>query len=116
MNFWKSFFLLVSAVQCGYAQQLIKGIVVEKDSNTAMPFVYIINKSNGNGTMSDNDGHFSLYSNANDTIICSYIGYAKLTEPVKNLIINAKGEVKLVMAQMLINLNTITVTTFKIKP
>jgi hypothetical protein len=57
------------------AQRLLKGVIVEKDSNTVMPFVYIINKSNGNGTMTDNDGKFMLVSNNNDTLICSYVGY-----------------------------------------
>jgi len=102
--------------QWSNAQQLIKGTVFEKDTGKVMPFVYIINKSNGNGTMSDNDGKFMLYSNINDTLICSYIGYSKLYVPVKSLTTNSKGEVKLVMSQMLINLNMITVTTFKFKP
>jgi hypothetical protein len=115
LNLWKTIFLFF-AISPAYSQQLIKGTVCEKDTNTVMPFVYIINKSNGNGTMSDNDGHFSLYSNPNDTLICSYTGYAKLFQPVSKLVKNSKGEVKLVMSQRLINLNTIVVTTFKIKP
>lgn len=98
------------------AQQYIKGVVVEKDSNTVMPFVYIINKSNGNGTMSDNDGKFTLYSNADDTLVCSYVGYAKKYVPVKNLKANAKGFIEIVMGQQMVNLNMITVTSFKIKP
>ncbi|MCW3078393.1 MAG: rane protein [Bacteroidetes bacterium] len=91
-------------------------MVVEKDSNTVMPFVYIINKSNGNGTMSDNEGKFTLYSNADDTLICSYVGYAKKYVPVKSLKANAKGFVEIIMGQQMINLNMITVTSFKIKP
>lgn len=98
------------------AQQIIKGYVVEGDSSSTMPFVYIINKSNGNGTMSDNDGKFSIYSKSNDTLICSYVGFAKAYIPVQQLKANTKGEVKLVMTQMPVNLNTITITTFKIKP
>jgi hypothetical protein len=98
------------------SQQLVKGKIVDKDSSNVMPFVYIINKGNGNGTMSDNDGNFSLYSNIEDTIVCSYVGYAKMYIPVKKLIPNSKGEVMIVMSHMMINLNTITITTFKIKP
>jgi hypothetical protein len=97
-------------------QQIIRGTVVERDSNTAMPFVYIINKSNGNGTMSDNDGRFTISSNPKDTIICSYFGFAKLYVPVKDLPKANNGEVKLVMQQLLINLNPVYITTFKIKP
>lgn len=97
------------------AQQVLKGIVVENDSVTPMPFVYIINKSNGNGTMSDNTGKFTLSSSQNDTLVCSYVGYAKTYIPVKSLKAE-NGIVKLVMSLSLINLNTVTVTSFKIKP
>ena len=102
--------------QSMFAQTLIKGTVVEKDSVTTMPFVYIINKSNGNGTMSDNDGHFSLYSGLNDTLICSYVGYSKLLMPVKLLKPGADGRVLVVMRSNPFLLSTVNVTTFKIKP
>jgi hypothetical protein len=98
------------------AQQIIRGTVVEKDSSTLMPFVYIINKSNGNGTMSDNDGRFYLATNENDTLVCSYVGYAKAYVPVKQLKPNAKGEVKIVMSQLPYSLDVVNVTVFKIKP
>jgi hypothetical protein len=98
------------------AQMIIKGKILEPDSVTAMPFVYVINKSNGNGTMSDNEGRFSLNTNANDTIICTYVGYSKLFIPVKALKPDEKGEVKLVLSRMLVNLNTVTVNAFTIKP
>jgi len=107
------FCLLVCAVS---AQKIIKGTVVENDSTSIMPFVYIINKSNGNGTMSDNDGKFYLGTDNNDTLICSYMGYAKLYIAVKNLVADPKGEVKLVMKQMLFNLSEVTVSAFKFKP
>ncbi len=117
MNFRKiilSLFLLpVLATQ---AQRFVKGVIVEGDSITPMPFVYIINKSNGNGTMSDNDGRFSLNTREDDTLICSYVGYIKLYVPVKNLKTNKAGEVKLVMTSMPVMLNPITISTFKIKP
>jgi hypothetical protein len=98
------------------AQMILKGKIVEPDSVTALPFVYVINKSNGNGTMSDNEGIFSLNTSANDTVICSYVGYSKLFIPVKALKADEKGEVKLVMNRMLVNLSAVTVSTFKIKP
>lgn len=100
----------------GRAQQLILGTIVENDSVTGIPFAYIINKSNGNGTMSDNEGHFTLATHPDDTLICSYLGYIKRTVPVRDLLNNATGEVKLVMNQMVINLNVVTINTFKFKP
>jgi hypothetical protein len=115
VNYRYVIFLLL--VSCGLnAQQVIKGTVVEKDSSTIMPFVYIINKSNGNGTMSDNDGKFTISTSQNDTLVCSYVGYARTYIPVKNLVKNNKGEVKLVLVNMMVNLNPVTVTSFRIKP
>jgi hypothetical protein len=108
-------FVLTYLVNDLCAQRLLKGVIVEKDSNTVMPFVYIINKSNGNGTMTDNDGKFMLVSNNNDTLICSYVGYSKVYLPVNALIANSKGEIKIVMGKQFINLNTVTVTSFKVK-
>jgi hypothetical protein len=111
---------LILLVFCIYgslsqAQKILKGNIVEKDSSTALPFVYIINKSNGNGTMSDNDGRFYLATSENDTLVCSYIGFAKNYIPVKSLTLNTKGEVKIIMEKRGINLDVVNVTTFKFK-
>lgn len=99
-----------------YSQQLIKGFIVEDDSNTVMPFVYVINKTTGNGTMSDNSGSFYLKTNANDTLLVSFVGYLKLKVPVSKLKTNANGDVKIVMRKIMYNLGMVTVTGFKIKP
>jgi len=107
---------LTILVNCLNAQRILKGTVVERDSNTVMPFVFLINKSTGNGTMTDNDGRFVLATNNNDTIICSFVGYTKVLLPVNKLVPNSKGEVKIVMDKQYVNLTTITVTDFKIKP
>jgi len=112
----KIFFLLALLPVFVSGQQIIKGKVVDKDSSSVMPFVYIINKSNGNGTMSDNDGNFSLLTKTNDTLICSYVGYARLYIPVNDLQADSKGNVKLVMTQMPVNLNPVTISTFRYKP
>ncbi|MCE3260561.1 MAG: hypothetical protein K0S12_2202 [Bacteroidetes bacterium] len=113
----RQYLIFLVLISCGLrAQQVIKGTVVEKDSTTIMPFVYIINKSNGSGTMSDNDGKFSISTSQNDTLVCSYVGYARTYVPVKNLKADAKGEVKLVLSNIMVSLNPVVVTSFKIKP
>jgi hypothetical protein len=113
--------ILIFSITCLFSaqlhsQHLLKGTVTEKDSLTPMPFVYIINKSNGNGTMSDNDGRFSLATSAGDTLICSYVGYLKAFFPVKKLRTDANGNVKLVMIPLPVNLSPVTVTAFRLKP
>jgi hypothetical protein len=106
---------LVFVVYSAQSQQFnITGTVVENDSITPMPFVYIINKSNGNGTMSDNNGHFSMTTFKNDTLICSYVGFLKAYLPVNELSKNDKGAVKLYLTPMPINLAAINITTFKL--
>jgi hypothetical protein len=100
----------------GFSQQLIKGLVVEGDSATVMPFVYIINKSTGNGTMSDNSGVFYIKTSPDDTLLVSFVGYVKLKIPVNKLKPNANGDVKIVMRKIVYNLGSVTVTGFKIKP
>jgi hypothetical protein len=98
------------------AQQVIKGLVVEKDSTRPMPFVFVINKSNGNGTMSDNEGRFALSIKSDDTLICSFVGYAKLNVPVKKLLPGENGVIKLIMQPLPVLLNEVYVTTFKFRP
>ena len=98
------------------SQQLIKGVIVEGDSVSAMPFVYVINKSTGNGTMSDNSGAFYLKTNPVDTLIVSFVGYVKLKMPVNRLKTDANGEVKIVMRKIVYNLNIVTVSAFRFKP
>ncbi len=113
-----SAFILIYFLPISYlfSQQVINGKIVDRDSSSAMPFVYIINKGNGNGTMSDNNGNFSLYLKTEDTLICSYIGYAKLIIPFKNILKQANGVYKIIMTQMPVNLSMVTITSFKIKP
>ena len=106
------FFLFFSS----YAQQALRGLVVESDNATPMPFVYIINKSSGHGTMSDNEGRFSLVSNINDTLLCSYVGFLKEQIPVKQLTADEKGLIRIKMVPLPVNLGAVTVTGFRIKP
>lgn len=109
-------FVFISVLLPAFSQQLIKGKIVENDSNTVMPFVYVINKSTGNGTMSDNAGHFYLRTNANDTLVVSFVGYVRLKVPVTKLKTDENGEVRIVMKKIIYNLGPVTVTSFKLKP
>ncbi|MDZ4665662.1 MAG: carboxypeptidase-like regulatory domain-containing protein [Bacteroidota bacterium] len=97
------------------AQEAIRGIIYEKDSSNVMPYVYVINKTTGSGAMSNLEGKFYITAKMQDTIICSYVGFAKEYIPVKNLKKNSKGEYAIVMRTQYINLNTVTVTSFKYK-
>lgn len=112
-----SYILLFSLILSGYlpAQLPVKGIVLETDSVTEMPFVFVINKTTGNGTVSDNEGRFSISVTEQDTLMFSFVGYAKTSWPVKNLKRDADGALRVYLTRMPINLNTVNVTSFKIK-
>ena len=107
------FFCFFPAV---FSQEAIRGVVLERDSISPLPYAYVINKTTGNGAMTNLEGKFSLILQPGDTIICSYVGYARKYVTVKELGKNNKGEYMLVMAAQMINLNTVTVSTFKYKP
>lgn len=98
---------------------VISGTVVEQDSTTAMPYVYLINSRNGNGTITDYNGKFSIIASNSDTLTFQYVGYARRKYPVsliKNLNDSIKKPIKIVMHTMLVNMQPVTVISSKIKP
>ncbi|MEO8760703.1 MAG: carboxypeptidase-like regulatory domain-containing protein [Bacteroidia bacterium] len=122
----KKFFLIVSIlIACkGFAQKperkyLISGTVLEQDSTTVMPYVYLLNSKTGNGTITDFNGKFTIIAQNSDTLTLQYVGYARRKYPVsliKNINDSMKQNVKIVMRSMMINMQSITVVAHKIKP
>jgi len=98
------------------AQKPVNGIVLETDSQTVMPFVFVINKANGNGTVSDNEGRFSILVTDKDTLVFSFVGYAKTSIPVAQIKKRNDGVMPVYLNRMPINLGMVNVTSFKIKP
>ena len=98
---------------------LINGIVLEQDSTTVMPYVYLINSRTGNGTITDFNGKFSIIAQNNDTLLFQYVGYARRKFPValiKNSNDSMKQNIKIVMHSMMVSMQAITVIANKIKP
>lgn len=97
----------------------ISGIVYEEDSLSPMPFVNLINSRNGNGTISDFNGHFSIIAQNSDTLIFSYLGFARKKIPValiKNLTDSTKRSLRVVMKRIMVSLSPATVIATRIKP
>ncbi len=80
-----------------------------------MPFVYVINASNGHGQMSDGNGKFSIVASDRDSIIFSFVGYIRLKIPASKLYKGFK-ESKVVMIETAYKLNQVVVSDFKLKP
>ncbi len=116
LKLWLKILVLSAFPAFMAAQEAIRGVIYEKDSNSVMPYVYVINKTTGAGAMSNLDGKFLISAKILDTIICSYVGYVKEYIPVKELKKNSKGEYVITMKTPYINLNAVTVTSFKYKP
>jgi hypothetical protein len=122
----KKFFIILAVLLAykGFSQQavrkyVISGTVLQTDSTTVIPYVYLINSRTGNGTITDFNGRFSIIAQNNDTLIFQYLGYARRKYPVaiiKNINDSMKQQVKIVMHQMLVNMQNITVVANKIKP
>lgn len=89
--------------------------MVEPDSVTPMPFVYVINSNTGQGQMSDANGKFSVNADEKDSIIFSFVGYLRLKIAASKLNKGFK-EVKVVMTETAYKLNQVVVSDFKLKP
>lgn len=111
-------FLLLSLSSFSQRKYSITGTVYENDSVTTMPYVYLINQSNGNGTITDYNGRFTIIAGNNDTIVFSYLGFARKKFPValiKNLNDSIKKPLTVVMRRMMVELAPVTAFSYKIK-
>jgi hypothetical protein len=96
----------------------ITGTVFDTDSVSPMPYVYLINQTNGNGTITDYNGRFTIIARNTDTIVFSYLGYARKKFPVslvKNLTDSTKKPLTVIMRRMLVDLAPVTAFSYKIK-
>jgi TonB-dependent starch-binding outer membrane protein SusC len=71
---------LTVVMMCGvfttFAQQTVSGKVTSSDDGLALPGVNVLEKGTGNGTVSDNDGNFTISVASNATLVFSFVGYA----------------------------------------
>ncbi len=101
------FFLLVEYI---YSQVYVQGKIFDEDTTNVLPFVYVINKNTGFGTVSDINGNFSIKASESDTLIFSYLAYAKQYIPVSYM---AKLNYKIIMKKSVYYLKPVNVTVFK---
>jgi hypothetical protein len=67
-----------------YGQVEIKGTVFDRSQYFAMPSVSVLG-TDGQGTMTDSVGHYSIRLNLTDSIYFSYLGKFTARFPVKNI-------------------------------
>jgi len=69
---------------CCHAQstELIKGLVGDSATFEALPYVTVRIKNKNHGTLTDNQGSFTLLASRRDTIVFSIVGYKTLEVPL----------------------------------
>jgi len=71
----------------------VSGVITSADDGSPLPGVSIIVKGDKNGTISDNDGRFSINVSNGSALSFSYIGYKNQAKVIKsNLSLNIKLE------------------------
>jgi hypothetical protein len=79
------FFVQISLIASAQQKLLIKGIILDKSDNSPIPFSNIMLFNSRTGTISQNDGMFSLQiPRIPDTLIVSAIGYTSEHIPIIN--------------------------------
>ena len=89
---WKSFLLFLMFLPFQMFGQIntITGIVTDETNGNPLPGVTIVVKGTTIGTISDLNGAFSIKASSDQSLLFSFIGYAKLEMLVgSNLVLNA---------------------------
>lgn len=90
------FLLFFVHLNCFSQNLLIKGKVVSENNTNPLAFVNIAILGRMEGTYSNEDGIFNLYTFVNDTILFSSVGYKSKMLPVSSITISQKLTVELI--------------------
>lgn len=66
------------------AQEMVRGIVVDSATLSALPSVNVQVKNSFRGTTTDEKGNFSIQAGSRDTLLFSLVGYERLELPLWN--------------------------------
>jgi hypothetical protein len=80
-------FLFVSLFNGAFsiqAQELIRGMVVDSATFSALPYVNVQVKNQARGTMTDEKGNFSIQATRQDTLVFTLVGYQRFELPLVN--------------------------------
>jgi hypothetical protein len=107
-------FLLVSVLGFSQTQEKplvqFSGIIYNADTSLVVPYVSVINKSNGGRTVTASyQGYFSFVAHEGDTIIFSSIGYRREAVVIPLKILDKKYTIVVRMKPLVINLPTVNI-------
>lgn len=89
-------------------EQLVKGIVQNDANDKPLENVNIVNLNQVIGTVSEQDGNFSIPAKVNDTLYFSYLGFKSLRVRVTNDLLRF-GEIKVKMTELGIALEEVVI-------
>jgi hypothetical protein len=92
---------------------IIEGQILNAANDKPIFNANIINTNTVKGTVSDNEGHFTIKASVNDTLYFSYVGFKSMQVRV-NEDWNKFGEVKVKMTEVAIALAEVTVKEIKL--
>jgi len=90
----------------------VSGRVLEKDSLTAVPFAYILNRVSGKGLVANEEGRFEMEVRLNDSLLFSYLGYMPSKVRISNYahkIENNKLSLRVILQPKSVVLNEVTI-------
>ncbi|MBS1680587.1 MAG: carboxypeptidase-like regulatory domain-containing protein [Bacteroidetes bacterium] len=91
--------ILCIQVQIGVTAQVLHGIIRDSKTDKALPYVHIGVPNKNMGTISHEDGRFSIdlsKADRDDSIFFSRIGYAIEKKQIKSIILSQETQIKLV--------------------
>ncbi|WP_423149750.1 carboxypeptidase-like regulatory domain-containing protein [Rubrolithibacter danxiaensis] len=73
--------VVFGSLQTSFAQEKgivqFSGVIYNKDTNTVVPYVNVVNRSNKQNYSANYQGYFSFVAHEGDTIVFSAVGYRK---------------------------------------
>lgn len=99
--------LVATASTFGQRGTSVSGVVIDQKTDEPIPFVNVYFKGTTQGTITDEDGYFSIQSDANyKTVVFSFVGYDTKAVNIKK---GQKQTLTVRLKSQLVNLNEVVV-------
>lgn len=91
----------------------ITGEIIDSETNDAVPYVHVVNKSAELGTVSNTEGRFWITMNKSDTLLFSAIGFETFAFTIKDQVTTDKLVVTIAMNMSTMQLKPVKVFAFR---
>ncbi len=94
-------------------------VEVQEPNGTPVAFAYVVNKSSGQGTVTDFNGRVRVSGHMSDTLVVSHVGYQVQKVAVmswKDSIVNNSLKLRVILFEQVYKLNPVVVRSFDWTP